>query len=61
MSTPAGADNTSAPAPPGLDHTLDVTASVLESVTRIAASIAGLVLLIDQVRSPTRTCPRSTP
>lgn len=61
MTVPAGADHPSAPAPPDLDHVIGVTASILESIARIAASIAGLVLLVERVRRPTRTCPRSTP
>lgn len=61
MSTPAGADDTSAPAPRDLDHTLDVTASTLESVARIATSIVGLVLLVDRVRRSAPIGPRSTP
>lgn len=61
MSTPAGADDPSAPAHPNLAHALGVTASTLESVARIATSIVGLVLLVERVRRPTRTCPRSTP
>lgn len=61
MSTPVGADDTSAPAHPDLDHALAAAASILESAARIVASVAGLVLLVEQVRRPTRTCPRSTP
>jgi hypothetical protein len=61
MTAPAGLDDTSAPAHPDLGHPFAVTASILESVARIAASIAGLVLLVERVRRPTRTCPRSTP
>jgi hypothetical protein len=61
MNVPAGADDTSAPAPRGLGHIVAVTASALDDLARIATSAAGLVLLVQQIRRRHPTCHRSTP